>query len=144
MKEWNNLSREDRILSWRDFRESLDPHSKSYLQDIADYFMSIPLSKSYIDYYTPISWPIPWEILNEGIACINTVSLLIYYTVTLTSNDLSAELLLVEDTDTYLLPLIDGEHVLNYNLGSIVNKHQLIENAQITQTYTQNEIKNIE
>jgi hypothetical protein len=67
-----------------------------------------------------------------------------FYTLTLLSNPTHVDLILVEDDDgVYLLPLIDNQFVLNYELGKVNNYSEIQDSFKILQTYPKEQIKNI-
>ena len=50
------------------------------------------------------------------------ISLLIYYTLTLVLDEDRVELILIDDdTDRFIVPLLDKKRILNYVLGEISN-----------------------
>lgn len=123
MSEWNCSNPEERIAWWKELRDRLNGQEEAeMLNSIAHFFASVPVGTRYIDYYTPASWPTPWEILYDKLFCANTVSLLIYYTLILQLGEERVDILLVEDdTDRFLLPIVDKKYLLNYVLGEISN-----------------------
>ena len=80
MSEWNNSSAEERLEKWRGFRESLEDLSEEdLLNTVADFFAAVPIGARCIDFYTPESWPNPWELLYHKLFCTDSISLLIYH-----------------------------------------------------------------
>ena len=129
MSEWNNLKSEQKYDQWKKLREEVTQTDlEEALQTTAKFFFSVPISTRYLDFYTPDTWPSPWEILHEGLYCKNTVSLLIYHTISMTHKDVELEMLLVDDdTDRYIIPRINQSYILNFEPGN-VNKYQDIKN----------------
>jgi hypothetical protein len=121
MNNWNIYTKEERIIEWRKFRltlAELDTHQK--MEKTAEYFMSVPIASRFIDYYSPETWPSPWEILNLGWSCTSSISLLIAHTLKLT--DVECEIYLVDSPiGTFLLPVVDNKYILNYELGKVVD-----------------------
>jgi hypothetical protein len=74
---------EERLVIWRDFRDSLAA-SKDPIQDTIDFYNQAPYSKLSTDPYTPSSWPDPWELLQENNYCSFVKILAICYTLQLT------------------------------------------------------------
>jgi hypothetical protein len=67
-----------------------------------------------------------------------------YYTLTLLKTPPEVELFLVEDEDgMYLLPIINDQFVLNYELGTVNNYLEIKENFKVLQVYTKEDIKKI-
>lgn len=121
MSDWNNASAEERIILWRSFREEIAPlEEQEQLNRIAGFFANIPIGSRCLDYYTPTSWPTPWEILHHKMFCQSAISLLIFHTLNVTLGDGRAEVVLIEDDrDRYLVPLLDNKHIFNLELGVI-------------------------
>lgn len=140
MKEWNNLSDHDRILAWREFRLSiLELDTETKINKVSEFFSSVPISSRYIDYYTPESWPNPWEILHNRWSCSSSISLLIAHTLALTG--VTADICLAEYSgDIGLLPIV-GDLVLNYELGKAVLL-STIHDLKIVARYNINTIQN--
>lgn len=117
---WNNIPNGERLRLWKKLREDISTLDNTETLDlIAKFCSSMPMGHRSIDYYTPQEWPTPWEILFHGTFCPSSISLLIYYTLILKNPNADIEMILVEDEDVYLLPLIDNQFVLNYELGTV-------------------------
>jgi len=127
MSEWNNSTPEERIEKWRNFRESLDGLSETeLLNNVAEFFAAVPIGARCIDYYTPESWPNPWELLYHKLFCTNSISLLIYHTLCVILGNDRVKVVLVETKDDrFLLPLVDKKHIFNYELGQVNNINDL-------------------
>jgi len=123
MSEWNNSSAEERLEKWRGFRESLEDLSEEdLLNTVADFFAAVPIGARCIDFYTPESWPNPWELLYHKLFCTNSISLLIYHTLCVSLDKNRVEILLVETKeDRFLLPVVDKKRIFNYELGKVNN-----------------------
>lgn len=125
---WNNIDPDQRLSQWSQFRKELidtDLHSK--LKSVAKYWADAPFGARTLDFYTPDTWSDPWEILYHGSFCQNSISLLIYYTLLLSSNDAyTVDIYLIDDgNDRYLVPVVDKKYVLNYELGNIVELSEI-------------------
>ena len=131
MSDWNNSTPEERIEKWRNFRESLDGlPEKELLNNVAEFFAAVPIGARCIDYYTPESWPNPWELLYHKLFCANTISLLIYHTLGVILGKDRVEIILVEtENDRFLLPIVDEKYIFNYELGKVnnINDHKNIK-----------------
>jgi|TARA_B110000444_G_C18717740_1_gene536907 hypothetical protein len=67
---------QQRISIWRDYKSGR-PSRKNVLQ----YIYSIePINRTF-DYYTPSTWPTPWEILDQGMFCVSGKAILLYHTL---------------------------------------------------------------
>jgi hypothetical protein len=143
---WNGISADERLRLWKKFRDDIKDHDlNQQLQQIAIFFSTTPYGSRTLDYYNPINWPTPWEILYRGSFCISSISLLIFYTLTLLSTIKTLELFVIEDEreDIYLLPVIDNNIVLNYYLGEVNRYTEIEHRIKVLKKYSQFEIKSI-
>jgi hypothetical protein len=109
---------------WREFRQELfDLEASEQLKQVAKWFAQCPTSNYSIDWDNPASWPTPWELLHEGTPCLTGVAYLMERTLNLVGWDSNRLVLTyVNDTtqeDTRMLLVVDGQHVLNYNLADV-------------------------
>lgn len=142
---WNNIPDDERLHLWKNLRKDISALSlDEQMNTVSKFFSTIPYGTRSIDYYTPASWPTPWEIIFHGQLCKSSISVLIFHTFSLLHTDITVDLQLIDDgEDKYLLPIINNTFVLNYELGQ-VNKCQDIANEiQILNIYTQQDIKTI-
>lgn len=140
---WNNIPNNERLQLWKTLRSEINGCSlEDKTSKVANFFAEMPFANRTLDYYTPDSWPTPWEILFHGTFCISSISLLIFYTFKLIDNKNTIELYLVEDESIYLLPVIDKKFVLNYELGMVNNYSDIKDNFKVLQIYRE-EIKQI-
>lgn len=142
---WNTISDDERIRLWKKLREDVvDFPINVQLEQIAKFCSTMPFSSRTLDYYSSENWPTPWEILFHGTFCTSSISLLIFYTLTLIPNKENVELFLVEDKeDIYLLPVVNNHYVLNYHLGEISTYPEIEHNFKVLKQYTESEIKKI-
>jgi hypothetical protein len=132
------------MLEWGDFRSDISGDTLfEQIEAIADYFKDVPIASRQLDYYTPGSWPSPWEILHYGQMCPSSVSLLMAYTLLL-NGQADFKLLLIDDNiDYYLVPLIEGQYILNYILGEVVNLDTIRNDIKVKHTYNPSDLKDI-
>lgn len=142
MSEWNCSTPEERIAKWKEFRDTLTTVDETeLLNKTAYFFATMPVGSRCIDFYTPSTWPTPWEILYEKLFCANSVSLLIYYTLSLTLDEDRVEIILIEDDkDRFLVPLIDKTYILNYVLGEISSIEDFPK-IQVIESFCNEEIR---
>lgn len=142
---WNTIPNEERLRLWKKLRDDITGLSlDKQLAGVSKFCSQMPIGSRSIDYYTPDDWPTPWEILFHGSFCTSSISLLMYYTLTLVDPTQKVELYLVEDPDgVFLLPVINDHFLLNYELGK-VNSVDIIKNdTKILKIYTSSDIKEI-
>ncbi len=123
MSAWNNSTAEERIAMWRELREQIkNLDEEEQLNSIAEFFASVPIGSRCIDYYTPDSWPTPWELLYHKLFCTSSISLLIYHTLCIAlGEDRVAVVLADTGNDRCLIPIVDKQRVFNYELGKVNN-----------------------
>jgi len=140
---WNLTPNEERLHLWKKLREEIKSLPlESQLNSLAKFCQSMPIGRRSIDYYTPESWPTPWEILFHGTFCTSSISLLMFHTLIMAGRDPVLEL--VDDgEDVFLLPVIDYHYILNYELGKVSSYSDLKDNFKILQSFSQEEIKQI-
>jgi len=142
---WNTIHEGERLRLWKDLREDLKEKDLEYqLTAVAKFCSQIPFGSRTLDYYSPQDWPTPWEILFYSSFCTSSISLLMFYTLSMVQANATLELYLVEDVDgLYLLPVIDKCFVLNYELGMVSKYPEIENNIKVLKVYTQDQIKTI-
>ena len=142
MSSWNCSTPEERIARWKKFRDTINGEDEEVLlNNVAQFFADVPVGARSLDFYTPESWPTPWEILYHKLFCANSISLLIYYTLTLVLDEDRVELILIDDdTDRFIVPLLDKKRILNYVLGEISNTDDFPQIA-IIEEFAKEEIR---
>ncbi len=142
---WNNIPDAERLRLWKSLRKDIvDLSLDEKLASVAKFFAYMPYGTRSVDYYSPESWPTPWEILFHGNLCKSSISLLIFYTFSLLNSADKIELKLIDDgTDEYLLPIVNDQFVLNYELGTVSNYSEVNVEFSVKQTFTEQQIKKI-
>ena len=142
---WNNTPDDEKLRLWKNLRNDIAELSlDNQLTTVAKFFSTIPYGSRSIDYFSPIDWPTPWEIIFHGSLCKSSISLLIFYTFRLLHTEDTVELKLINDgSDEYLIPVINNTFVLNYELGKVNNCQDIASEIQILTTYTEQDIKTI-
>ena len=142
---WNGVSNDERLRLWKNLRKDiLGVDLQQQLSDIAKFYAAMPFGARSLDYYSPQDWPTPWEILFHGTFCKSSISLLIFYTILMVAPDHKLEMHLVDDNgEVYLLPVVDDQFVLNYELGVVSNYLDIKEGLKILQIFPQGQIKTI-
>lgn len=123
MSAWNNSTPEERIANWRELREHISSLSEEeQINSIAEFFARVPIGARCIDFYTPESWPTPWELLYHNLFCPSTISLLIYHTLCIALGRDRVSIILIDSgDDRFLVPLVDKQRVFNFELGKVNN-----------------------
>lgn len=140
-----SMSPEERLGDWKDFRKSLtDELSKEeILQKVAEYWISVPIVRYYLDFDHPETWPTPWELIYSGEFCSTGIAYLMMKTLELAPADKcrnsEIKLCWIKDLqieDLVMVLVVDSRHVLNYMHGRISDWQELQNHCQIICEYS--------
>jgi hypothetical protein len=127
-----NLSIDNRLSEWINHRKKLD-ESEDPLQDVWDFWHQAPFipHNRNIDPHHYRSWPSPWEIIQENKYDDFTKSLMISWTLKLTTKFKNSKIELrtfVDNTRSreYNLIYIDDNWVLNYSDNGPVKVSEVV------------------
>jgi hypothetical protein len=128
---------EDRIESWREFRDSLEQDSDPVKTTI-EFWNKAPISAMSCDPFDQNSWPLAWQLIDENKYCDFSKILAIYYTLKLTDRfkDSYFEIQIANDKKEhrfYYLLIID-DNIVGYRYDSAVTRKEL-PNLWINQSY---------
>lgn len=123
----------ERLQIWRDIRQK----EHSSLEDLLLDFSNIKLESRYLDYYTPNSWPTPFEIVSEGYLCQSGVTLILTATL-IYKNFLSEQEILLPVISNNVsgntgLVVLNNNQVYNFNQGEICSWDYVKEHSTIFQ-----------
>ena len=128
---FKNHSPNDRLSIWRNLRQKEFNTSKDLIAEYKD----IKVLSRYIDYYTPKSWPNPFEIVSEGYFCHSGVTLLItshlLHQNFISSNEIQLPVISNNIDGTHGLVLVDNNDVYNFVPGKIIDLDYVKENSTI-------------
>ena len=125
----------DRLRIWREIRQ------KDFVSanDLVEEFSDIKILPRYLDYYSPKSWPTPFEIVSDGYLCLTGVTILLTATLInknfITSNELIFPVISNNITGDSGIVLLDNNKVYNFMPGKIEEWDFVKENATIFQTH---------
>lgn len=135
-----NLSGSERLNIWRNVRQK----SHNNITEVLEDFASIEMLPRYLDYYTPSSWPNPFEIVNEGYLCQSGVTLVLLSTLInkgfISEDTIQLPVISNNITGTSGLVIYDRDFVYNFTPGKIVSWDYVKENATIFQIHNQFEL----
>ena len=124
-------SSSERLTAWRKFRQEFPTNGTAH--DVINAFSNVNLERRILDYYTPESWPSPFEIVSEGTFDQSGLSLVIASTL------LNLKLIKTEEcqfhavsnhiTGTDGLVFIFDNSVYNFIQDAIVTVEFLEENS---------------
>ena len=124
---WHDINCRDRILKWREWRNSLTLLSlEDCLKEVAVAWAKAPIVNHYLIPDEISEWPDPWNLINDNIYCDLSITLGMFYTLTLCDNpnindNVRIEIYKSNDGWINLCSVEGGLYMLNYNLGSVVN-----------------------
>ena len=126
---------EDRLRIWREVRQK----NFSTEQEILNEFSEIKILSRYLDYYTPSSWPTPFEIVSEGYLCCSGVTILITVILInkgfITSDQLLFPVISNNTTGDSGIVLLNNNNVYNFTPGKIESWEYVKDNSTIFQIH---------
>ena len=127
---WFNESPDNRILSWRAWRDKLEEKSLDEVAEIvAADWAKVPTVTHYLAPDQILDWPNPWQLITDNLYCDLSITLGMYYSLALlehpTMTDLKLQVYKTCDGWLNLSLMNQGKYVLNYNHGKVVNRSQL-------------------
>lgn len=138
---WNSGTDQAILAHWRQLRGDIcDVGTEQKISAVAEFIATIPYGARTLDYYSPDTWPTPWEILAYRQFCASSISLLAYHTLDMVSTAELALDLIDDGDDVFLVPVVDAA-VLNYYPGEAVAIGDLPETTKHLRRYTSADIK---
>ena len=119
---------EQRILQWRDFRQSLSCWPQD-IHQVANMWAKCPQINHYLDYNS--EWPDAWTLVKDGMYCDISIALGIYYTLYYSSYtgkdtmEIHHYHLREKHQLLNLVFLPQEKYMRNYSVGEVVNTSQL-------------------
>lgn len=129
------LDPQGRLANWKTFRNSLaEMAEEEQLQRVAEYWAQAPLVKMAYDIEQSEEWPTPWEMVNAGNWCRNSIAIGMEFTLRLAGwKSDRMQLVLLRDWDIsqiILTVVVDDSRVLNYNYNEVIDypktKHDVV------------------
>lgn len=139
---------EQKIISWRRWRQTLPTNMPECLQQIQDFWYTTPLRKISKLSDSLESWPDPWQLFENMSYCERSRALGMFYTVSLTPQCvlLKPELHLMYDSvgDRFTIVSLDsGSYILNFNPQTVVNTQSINAEYQILARYYPTDFKSL-
>jgi len=129
----NHLTSKERLQIWRELRQK----QHQTIDDVLLDFSEIKILSRYLDYYTPKSWPTPFEIVSEGYFCQSGITLILTATLIykkfLSEQQISLPVISNNITGNTGLVLLSNNKVYNFTHGEICSWDYVKENATIFQ-----------
>jgi hypothetical protein len=124
---WHDISCRDRILKWREWRNSLALLTlDECLKEVAVAWAKAPLVNHYLTPDDINEWPDPWQLINDNIYCDLSIALGMFYSITLCDNPHISDNVRIEiyksvDGWINLCSIDQGLYMLNWEPRSVVN-----------------------
>lgn len=140
---WTSIPNDERLILWKNLRDSVkDATIDHTLSEVAKFCATMPVGSRTLDYYSTSDWPGPWEILYHGSFCTSSISLIMYHTLVLHDKDIDIRLELIEDSyGIYLIPVVNNQYVLNYELGHVSLYKEIQDRFKLLQIFNKEQIK---
>ena len=127
---WFEQSPDNRILSWREWRNDLEKLSlEDAIQNVAQSWAKVPTVMHYLAPDQLEEWPNPWQLITDNIYCELSIALGMYYSLALLEHtsitDLKLQIYKTPNGWLNLSSVNHGKYVLNYSHGNVVNSSQL-------------------
>jgi hypothetical protein len=136
---WFSGKSEQRLLSWRQYRNSL---TENYLENVAQLWATCPLVNIHLEQDDTRHWPDPWSLVSEGVYCDVAKCLGMYYTLYFSSypfrDSMTIECYKDVTKHEYLnLLRCEGQlYTLNYDIGRVVNTPTISSTAVLINSVT--------
>jgi hypothetical protein len=140
-----NLKPSDRLRYWHDFRKKISEQSKEdAIKETHHLWCYAPFVSHYLTTDQIVTWPNPWELVNDNYYCDLAKALGMVYTLYLTSHAIESTIQIYRDEiskDNYNLVYIDGgKYVLNYLHDEVINKKQIQSGLKHIKSITTNDL----
>lgn len=119
-----DLSGNDRLVRWREFRNNLEI-SQVPFEDVIKLWNSAPFVSRFLDHNDPKHWPDPWHLIIDGKYDQLALCLGMLYTIKLTQrfNDAYCEIhMSMSDRkeEPLFFLIVNDRFVLNYDYGKLI------------------------
>lgn len=118
---------EERLRLWASLRESVsDKPLSEQLNIINNWWSYAPRVNNVVHWHDKENWLSPWELLAEKGYCELASALGLAYTIILVNKNVDVQIALAKDessSDVTIL-IVDDEHILNWDINSVISKEQ--------------------
>lgn len=123
---WFAQSPDNRILSWREWRNSLTQLPlDNIIEETAQSWAKVPTVLHYLAPDQIEEWPNPWQLITDNVYCDLSIVLGMHYSLALLEHpeitDLKLQVYQTPEGWLNLSLVNQGKYVLNYHHGKVVN-----------------------
>jgi hypothetical protein len=142
------LTASERLSRWKSFRQELASlsHEEALVQ-VLHFWQHCPFRPFYLNPDDPVTWPDPWQLIEENYYCDLAKVLGIVYTLHLSihGNKLNPEIRVYYDPDTrytyHIAYFNQGKYVINLVEDEIVNNTHINQRLKLKYCYTAVDLK---
>ena len=132
---WFDEPEDNRIVSWRIWRDSLVGLPKEeIINQVVETWSSVPTVTHLLAPDQVSNWPSPWQLITDNYYCDIAINLGIFYTLALLESDEFKDLCIEiykNQNDWINLSSVDsGKYVLNYSHNKVVNRSYVEETCK--------------
>ena len=138
---------EERLLSWREFREHISKLSKEEaILETARLWSLAPISNQYLAADLIEDWPDPWQLIHYNQYDDISITLGMIYTLTLADdrfNDVVFKVLqdINNNTNYHTAWFDEGDYILNYEYSEVINRNGLSSDLTVKYKYSYEELQ---
>ena len=124
-----NESGYDRLVAWKQFRDSLENSSRAF-EDVAELWANAPFVEPYLNPFNHTEWPDPWKLVLDSRLDDLAITLGMLYTLKLTQRFKESKF----DIHTFTFPnekqpryflIVDEKKVLNLEYRAVIDVENL-------------------
>ena len=139
-----SMSPSGRLEDWKIFRKSLTDEltEDEILNRLAQYWVTVPVVRFYLDFDNPKTWYTPWELIYSGDFCSTGIAYLMFKTLELAPTKKfkksEMKLLWIKDLqieDLLMVLVVQSKYVLNYYYNEVKRWEDLQDHCQIICEY---------
>lgn len=137
---------EKRLLSWREFRESISKLSKEEaILETARLWSKAPISNQYLAADLICDWPDPWQLIHYNQYDDISITLGMVYTLTLADERFDdVEFIVLKDPGGSMLHTAwfgDGKYIVNYEYNEVTTVNDLYNDLTIKYKYSYTDLQ---
>lgn len=137
---------EERLLSWRKFREHISKLSKEEaILETARFWSQAPISNQYLAADLIADWPDPWQLIHYNQYDDISITLGMVYTLTLADERFNdVEFIVLKDPGGNMLHTAwfeNGKYIVNYEYNEVSTVSDLYNDLTIKYKYSYKELQ---